>query len=91
MSNRNLSNRNFSKAIQGLSKEIAKLCQTMTKQVVNWLLRAAFVAGRPEASRSGFVLPTTVLLILVVSLSVGALTYRAFTRNTHAKPAAGHL
>ena len=54
----------------------------MTKQVINWLLRAAFVIHRPGSASSGFVLPTTVLLILVVSLSVGALTYRAFTRNT---------
>ena len=77
-----MSNRNLSKAIQGLSQEISKLCRSMTKQVINWLLRAAFVVHRPSASSSGFVLPTTVLLILVVSLSVGALTYRAFTRNT---------
>ena len=77
-----MSNSNLSKAIQGLSQEISKLCRSMTKQVINWLLRAAFVVHRPSASSSGFVLPTTVLLILVVSLSVGALTYRAFTRNT---------
>ena len=77
-----MSNRNLSKAIQGLSQEISKLCRSMTKQVINWLLRAAFVIHRPGSSSSGFVLPTTVLLILVVSLSVGALTYRAFTRNT---------
>ena len=77
-----MSNRNLSKAIQGLSQEISKLCRSMTKQVINWLLRAAFVIHRPSSSSSGFVLPTTVLLILVVSLSVGALTYRAFTRNT---------
>ncbi len=77
-----MSNRNLSKAIQGLSQEISKLCRSMTKQVINWLLRAAFVIHRPGSSSSGFVLPTTVLLILVVSLSVGAMTYRAFTRNT---------
>jgi hypothetical protein len=77
-----MSNRNFSKAIQDLSKEISKLCRSMTKQVINWLLRTAFVVNRGASSSSGFVLPMTVLLILVVSLSVGALTYRAFTRNT---------
>ncbi|MGI0490409.1 hormogonium polysaccharide biosynthesis protein HpsA [Alkalinema pantanalense CENA528] len=77
-----MSNRHFSKAIQSLVREIWKLQRSMSKRLVNWLLRATFVANRRAQPTSGFILPTTVLLILVVSLTVGALTYRAYSRNT---------
>lgn len=77
-----MSNRNFSKAIQSLTREITRLCRSMTKRTINWLLRFAFVVSRRVSPNSGVILPTTILLILVVSLSVGALTYRAYTRNT---------
>ncbi len=46
-----------------------------------WLLRCWFWANRSaRTSRAGFVLPTTVLLLLMVSLTVGALSFRSFTR-----------
>lgn len=77
-----MSNRNLSKAIQALTREITRLCRSMTKRTINWLLRFAFVVSRRVSPNSGVILPTTILLILVVSLSVGALTYRAYTRNT---------
>lgn len=77
-----MSNRKLSKAIQDLIQEIWKLQRSMSKRLIDWLLRAAFVATRKAQANGGFVLPTTVLLILVVSLTVGALTYRAYSRNT---------
>jgi hypothetical protein len=76
-----MSNRNLSKAIQNLTREVTRLCRSMTKGTIDWLLRFAFVVSRRVSPNSGIILPTTIMLILVVSLSVGALTYRAYTRN----------
>ncbi len=76
-----MSNRNLSKAIQNLTREVTRLCRSMTKSTIDWLLRFAFVVSRRVSPDAGIILPTTIMLILVVSLSVGALTYRAYTRN----------
>ena len=77
-----MSNRKLAKAIQGLFRDIRRLHQTVTKGLVNWLLRSALKNNRgTRLANSGFVLPTTVLLVLVVTLTVGALTYRAYNRN----------
>ena len=47
------------------------------------LLQALLLTRRPaRLARSGFVLPTTVLLVLMVVLTVTALTYRTFTRSS---------
>jgi hypothetical protein len=54
----------------------------MSRALVAWLLRAALIANRRTRPAAGFVLPTTVLLILVVSLTAGALSYRAFNTST---------
>ena len=76
-----MSNRNLSKAFQTFTREVTRLCRSMTKGTIDWLLRSAFVMSRKVSPNSGIVLPTAIMLILVVSLSVGALTYRAYTRN----------
>ena len=76
-----MSNRNLSKAFQTFTREVTRLCRSMTKGAIDWLLRSAFVVSRGVSPNSGIILPTTIMLILVVSLSVGALTYRAYTRN----------
>ncbi len=76
-----MSNRKLAKAIQGLFRAIKRLHYTVTKGLVNWLLRSALKNNRGNRLASGFVLPTTVLLVLVVALTVGALTYRAYNRN----------
>ncbi|MGC1309710.1 MAG: hormogonium polysaccharide biosynthesis protein HpsA [Phormidesmis sp.] len=41
-----------------------------------------FMSSTKRLSRAGFVLPTTVLLLLVVSLTVGALSFRTFSRTS---------
>ncbi|MCY7408105.1 MAG: hypothetical protein LH631_12220, partial [Alkalinema sp. CAN_BIN05] len=79
-----MSNRNLSKAFQTFTREVTRLCRSMTKGTIDWLLRSAFVMSRRVSPNSGIILPTVVMLILVVSLSVGALTYRAYTRNIQA-------
>ena len=77
-----MSNRKFSRVIQAFLSKIGKSFQAIPKSLVNWLLRTALATTRRTQSAAGFILPTTVLLVLVVALTVGALSYRAFTRNT---------
>jgi hypothetical protein len=50
------------------------------------LLRLLFQiqAQRRRWARSGFVFPTTILLLLVVALTASALTYRAYSRSGQA-------
>ncbi|EKQ67511.1 hypothetical protein OsccyDRAFT_3789 [Leptolyngbyaceae cyanobacterium JSC-12] len=76
-----MSNRKLAKAIQRLFKQIWKLYRSLSKAFVTWLLRAALLPNRRRAA-AGFVLPTTVFLILVVTLTAGALSYRAFNNST---------
>ncbi|KAM3114481.1 hormogonium polysaccharide biosynthesis protein HpsA [Phormidesmis sp. 146-33] len=77
-----MSNRKLAKAIQGPFRQIWKLYQSLTKRVILGYIRTALMTQRRTRSAAGFILPTTVLLILVVTLTVGALTLRAFNRNT---------
>ncbi|MGA7938166.1 MAG: hypothetical protein WCA35_31745, partial [Kovacikia sp.] len=78
-----MSDRKLAKAVQALIRQIWRLHRNITKALVNWLLRTALILNRRNRfSTSGFVLPTTVLLILVVALTAGALTYRAFNTST---------
>jgi hypothetical protein len=78
-----MSNRKYAKAIQGLSHRIWRLYRKITKHLINVFLRFFLVfQRRGKVSTTGFILPTTVLLILVVALTAGALTFRAFTRNS---------
>jgi hypothetical protein len=78
-----MSTRKHATAIQGLSRRSRRLYRKLSKRLVNGLLRSVLpFQRRGSLSTSGFILPTTVLLILIVVLTVGALTFRAFTRNT---------
>ncbi|MEP0905820.1 hormogonium polysaccharide biosynthesis protein HpsA [Leptolyngbya subtilissima ST-M1] len=59
-----------------------RLPQAAIKRLVTGLLQLVLLANRPaRLARSGFVLPTTVLLVLMVVLTATALTYRSFTRS----------
>ena len=80
-----MSTRNLTRAIQDLFSQISKLAKQLTKNVINWLFRGLLTIGRrPTLSRAGFVLPTTVLLLLIVTLTVGSITLRTFTRTNQA-------
>ncbi|MEP1060540.1 hormogonium polysaccharide biosynthesis protein HpsA [Stenomitos frigidus AS-A4] len=58
------------------------MSRALTKGLMNWLLRSAMILNRRFRSpAAGFVLPTVILLLLVVSLTVGALVYRAYSRS----------
>ena len=60
----------------------------MMAPLARLLLRVLFAMPRrlaqPRLAQSGFILPTVVLLLLVVSLTVGSITLRTFTRTTQA-------
>jgi hypothetical protein len=78
-----MSDRKFAKASQLLLRQIWKLPRAITKALVMWLLRLWLVVNRRRGLRTaGFVLPTTVMLLLVVTLTVGALVFRAYNRTT---------
>jgi hypothetical protein len=77
-----MSNRKLAQAIRNLTREMQILYRNLNRLAVKWLLRWAFVSHRQSRSPvAGFVIPTVVLLLLVVTLSVGAMTLRAFDRN----------
>ncbi len=79
-----MSDRKTTNRVQQTSKYIWKLYRRLTKGFVTWLLRAAIITNRTRQSATGFVLPTTIFLILVVTLTAGALSYRAFNSSTTA-------
>jgi hypothetical protein len=80
-----MSNRKLVKAVQSLFRQIWKLSRSLSKGLITWLLRTLLVTRRRSGlANAGFVLPTTVLLLLVVSLTVGTITYRAFNRTSQA-------
>ncbi|MGF1512119.1 MAG: hypothetical protein ACFB5Z_00255, partial [Elainellaceae cyanobacterium] len=56
------------------------------RSLARTLLRVLFVMPRrlAQPAQAGFILPTVVLLLLVVSLTVGSITLRTFTRTTQA-------
>ncbi|HEY9737310.1 MAG TPA: hormogonium polysaccharide biosynthesis protein HpsA, partial [Trichocoleus sp.] len=66
-------------------RRLTKLPRFWAKRFMTGMLRALMISNRPDRlGRAGFVLPTTILLLLVVTLSAGALTYRAFSRSDQA-------
>ncbi|HEY9629592.1 MAG TPA: hormogonium polysaccharide biosynthesis protein HpsA [Coleofasciculaceae cyanobacterium] len=69
------------RATQHLLQQISRMARTLTKGLVSWLLRNWLIFGRRSAAQAGFVLPTTILLLLVVTLTVGSIGYRTFTRS----------
>ncbi|WP_017651769.1 hormogonium polysaccharide biosynthesis protein HpsA [Fortiea contorta] len=74
------------KRTRGFTRTLLKIFQTLKRffiRNIQWLLRSL-----PRTSRrhkeSGFVLPTTVMLLLIVTLVVTALLFRTFSRTTQA-------
>jgi hypothetical protein len=77
-----MSTRALIRAIQHLLSQPSRLAQRITKKIVTGFMRNLLLLGRrPRLSKAGFVLPTTVLLLLVVTLTVGSITYRTYTRT----------
>jgi hypothetical protein len=77
-----MSTRKLTQAVQNLFQQVSRLARSIAKGLTSWLLRGLLIVGRkPAFNRAGFVLPTTILLLLVVSVTVGSITYRTFTRT----------
>ncbi len=72
------------RAVQALLRQVSRVASGLTKGLISWLLRNLLRLGRRPASQAGFVLPTTILLLLIVVLTVGAIGYRTFTRSQQA-------
>lgn len=68
--------------IKAIRLAIQRANRVLVRRSVNRLLGGLLRLGRiPQLSRAGFVLPTTVLLLLVVTLTVGSIGYRTYTRT----------
>lgn len=82
MSTRKKSN-NF---VQRIFKQIWRFFDVATKAVVNRLLKSLLLLKRQSrlGSRAGFVLPTVVMVILVVTLLTTAIMIRSFDRSKNA-------
>ncbi|MCT7955979.1 hormogonium polysaccharide biosynthesis protein HpsA [Laspinema palackyanum] len=68
------------KALTRLVQAITRFAQKLTSRNTYRFLRMAFVSYRRRV-QGGFVLPTTVLLVLVVTLVIGSLLFRTFQRT----------
>lgn len=54
----------------------------LARRFMSSLLRSLFLLSKPtRRSEAGFVLPTAALLLLVLTLTVGAISYRSFSRS----------
>ncbi|PZO59936.1 MAG: hypothetical protein DCF15_02885 [Phormidesmis priestleyi] len=57
--------------------------QRLGRRFMSGLLRSLLLIHKPaRAGQAGFVLPTTVLLLLVLTLTVGTLSFRTFSRSS---------
>ncbi|MBD2091369.1 hypothetical protein H6F67_16095 [Microcoleus sp. FACHB-1515] len=79
-----MSTRKLIQAVRQLSQQIGRLARSTPKKLMSWLLRGLLAIGRPRFAKAGFVLPTTILLLLVVSLTVGSISLRTFNRTSEA-------
>ncbi|WP_088890934.1 hormogonium polysaccharide biosynthesis protein HpsA [Leptolyngbya ohadii] len=68
------------RAIPRLMQHLIKLPRAWMKGSMRWMMRVLLLIGRRQP-QAGFVLPTTALLLLVVTLTVGAIGYRTYTRT----------
>ena len=81
-----MSTRKRAKANKHLYKRNWKLSSGVFQRLMKWFLRSLLVIGRRTrlSTRSGFVLPTVVMVSLVVILLTTALLVRSFDRSKNA-------
>ncbi|MEP0885161.1 hormogonium polysaccharide biosynthesis protein HpsA [Trichocoleus sp. ST-U3] len=71
--------------IQRLFKSIWRFFNAITKTFISWLLRSSLGRqGRRRSNQAGFVLPTVVMVVLVVTLLTTAILLRSFDRSKNA-------
>ncbi|MEB3359842.1 MAG: hormogonium polysaccharide biosynthesis protein HpsA [Synechococcales bacterium] len=77
-----MSSRRRNQAVQRFLYRAFSLPRRALKALITNLLRVLLMWGRrPSATRAGFILPTTVMLLLVTSLAVGSISLRTYTRT----------
>lgn len=80
-----MAKRKSNHAIFKLSNLVSSLVKQISRGFAVWFLRVLLLLGRQfSKAQPGFILPTTVLLLLVVSLTVGAITLRTLNRTAEA-------
>jgi hypothetical protein len=63
-----------------------RIIRSLVQGSIRWLIRRLLSGGKKRSRKrsrlqSGFVLPTTMLLLLVVTLTIGAISYRTYTQS----------
>jgi type II secretory pathway pseudopilin PulG len=70
--------------IQRLFRSIWRFFNAITKAFISWLLRSSLGQRRRRSNQAGFVLPTVVMVVLVVTLLTTAILFRSFDRSKNA-------
>lgn len=64
-----------------LNRRLLNRVVRLPNRFMAWLLRLIFISARfSRTNQAGFILPTTVMLLLVLTLTVGGLSFRSFSR-----------
>ncbi len=67
--------------VPGPNRNLFRYNGRLPKRFMAWVLRLALKSARfSRTHQAGFVLPTTVMLLLVLTLTVGGLSFRSFNR-----------
>ncbi|MBC6430475.1 hypothetical protein FM036_06375 [Nostoc sp. HG1] len=72
--------RKYIRAFTRFLRQVIKLQKTLKTSAISWLVRV--LRGNFRQHQGGFVLPTTVMLLLIVTLVVTAILFRTFSRTS---------
>ncbi|MEH1933552.1 MAG: hormogonium polysaccharide biosynthesis protein HpsA [Nostoc sp.] len=75
-----MTKRKYIRAFTRFLRQVIKLQKTLKTSTIRWLARVLRVNFRRH--QGGFVLPTTVMLLLIVTLVVTAIIFRTFSRTS---------
>ena len=75
-----MTKRKFIRAFTRFLRQVIKLQKTLKTSTIRWLARVLRVNFRQH--QGGFVLPTTVMLLLIVTLVVTAILFRTLSRTS---------
>ncbi|MEL6224779.1 MAG: hormogonium polysaccharide biosynthesis protein HpsA [Cyanobacteria bacterium J06627_8] len=78
-----MSNRAFNRAAQ-LVQSVIVLISTCSRAIALWILRSVLRFSAARNASIGFIFPTTLLLLLVVTLTVSSISLRTLNRTTEA-------
>lgn len=70
--------------VHNLCRLVVQIGRTLTRKVMQWLLRTLMKSRRSPQLQKGFVLPTVTMVMLVVVLLTTAIMLRSFDRSKNA-------